>query len=197
MLQFLDHSFEFDVSFSSRDRSNALYFVLHVLLCFYLNGVIFLCIYIYMYMFVCACLYSLCVANTLRPVSELWGIEDQALATKWFSSSSSTKLKTLSICLIKASVLWPIMSYFPYNSLSRITLLKPKDWLVCIYLSLFTFWVIMVSLCYCFNLINEHDVNIYDMMMLSRWWSCDNLGDSGHFPEYLSVRTYSWSDHPG
>jgi hypothetical protein len=26
-----------------------------------------------------------------------------------------------------------------YNSLSRITLLKPKDWLVCIYLSLFTF----------------------------------------------------------
>jgi hypothetical protein len=32
-----------------------------------------------------------------------------------------------------------------YNSPSRITLLKPKDWLVCIYLSLFTFWVIMVS----------------------------------------------------
>jgi hypothetical protein len=25
----------------------------------------------------------------------------------------------------------------------------------------------MVSLCYCFNLINEHDVIIYDMMMLS------------------------------
>jgi hypothetical protein len=25
----------------------------------------------------------------------------------------------------------------------------------------------MVSLCYCFNLINEHDVIIYDTMMLS------------------------------
>jgi hypothetical protein len=28
-----------------------------------------------------------------------------------------------------------------YNSLPRITLLKPKDWLVYIYLPLFTFWV--------------------------------------------------------
>jgi hypothetical protein len=27
------------------------------------------------------------------------------------------------------------------------------------------FWL---ALCYCFNLINEHDVSIYDMMMLSR-----------------------------
>ena len=49
----LNRSFEFDVSFPSRDRSNALYFVLHVLLCFYLNGVMFLCIY----MFVCLCLF--------------------------------------------------------------------------------------------------------------------------------------------
>jgi hypothetical protein len=44
-----------------------------------------------------------------------------------------------------------------YNSLSCITLLKLKDWLVCIYLTLvYLFWLIMVSLCYCFNLINEH-----------------------------------------
>jgi hypothetical protein len=86
----------------------------------------------------------------------------------------------------------------PFNSLSRITLLKPKDWLVCIDLILvYLFGLIMVSLCYCFNLINEHDVNIYDMMTLFWWWSCDNLGDSGHFPEYLSVRTCSLSDHPG
>jgi hypothetical protein len=100
--------------------------------------------------------------------------------------------------LVKASVLWSIMSYILYNLLSRITLLKPKDWLVCIYFSLFTFFgLIMVSLCYCFNLINEHDVNIYDTMMLSRWWYCDTLGDLGHFPKYLSVRTCSWSDHPG
>jgi hypothetical protein len=74
----------------------------------------------------------------------------------------------LSNNLVKASVLWPIISYLLCNSLSRITILKPKDWLVYIYLSLFTFRVIMVSLCYCFNLINEHDVIISDTMMLSR-----------------------------
>jgi hypothetical protein len=77
----------------------------------------------------------------------------------------------------------PLTHYVPfiYNTFSHITLFKPKDWLVYIYLSLFTFWVIMVSLCYCFNLINEHDVNIYETMMLSRWWYCDILGGSCHF----------------
>jgi hypothetical protein len=62
-------------------------------------------------LFVCACLYSLCVANRLRSGSKLRGIEDQALATKWYSFTSFTRLKTLSICSVKASVLWPIMSY--------------------------------------------------------------------------------------
>ena len=70
-----------------------------------------------------------------------------------------------------------------YNSLSRITLLKPKDWLVYVSLTLvYLFGLIMVSLCYCFNLINEHDVIIYDAMMLSRLWYCDILGGLGHFP---------------
>jgi vacuolar-type H+-ATPase subunit I/STV1 len=32
----------------------------------------------------------------------------------------------------------------------------------------YLFGLIMVSLCYCFNLINEHDVNIYDTIMLSQ-----------------------------
>ena len=69
-----------------------------------------------------------------------------------------------------------------YNSLSRITLLKPKDWLVCISLTLvYLFGLIMVSLCYCLNLINEHDVIFYDTMMLSRWGSYDSLGGSGCF----------------
>ena len=59
---------------------------------------------------------------------------------------------------------------------------KLKDWLVCIYLILvYLFGLIMVSLCYFFNLINEHDVIIYDTMMLSRWWYCDTLGDLGCF----------------
>jgi hypothetical protein len=61
------------------------------------------------------------------------------------------------------------MSHLLYNSLFRITLLKLKDWLVCIYLTLvYLLGLIMVSLCNCFNLINEHDVIIYDTMMLSR-----------------------------
>jgi hypothetical protein len=70
---------------------------------FYLNGVMFLCIYICL--FVYAYLYSLCVANRLRSVSELRGIDGQASATKRSNSSSSTRLKILSICLVKASVL--------------------------------------------------------------------------------------------
>jgi hypothetical protein len=63
----------------------------------------------------------------------------------------------------------------------------------------YLFGLSWLPFCFCFTLINEHDVNIYDMILLS-WlccWSCDTLGDSGHFPEYLSVRTCSWSDHPG
>jgi hypothetical protein len=75
---------------------------------------------------------------------------------------------------------------------------QPKDWLA-LYLPYpwLPFGLLWLASCYCFTLIDEHDVNIYDTMMLSRWWSCDILGDSGHFPEYLSVRTCSGSDNPG
>jgi hypothetical protein len=83
-----------------------------------------------------------------------------------------------------------------YNLLSRITLLKLKDCLVYIYLILvYLFGLIMVSICYCFNLINEHDVIIYDTMMLSWWASCDYFRGLRLFPEYLSVRTYLGSDN--
>jgi hypothetical protein len=83
-----------------------------------------------------------------------------------------------------------------YNSLSRITLLKLKDWLVYIYVTLvYLSGLIMVSLCYWFNLINEHDVIIYDTMMLSRWGSCDYFRGLRLFPEYLSVRTCLGSDN--
>ena len=51
------HAVEFEISFSSCDRSNALYFVLHVLLCFYLNDVMFLCIH----MFACLCMFVFAV----------------------------------------------------------------------------------------------------------------------------------------
>jgi hypothetical protein len=57
---------------------------------FSLNGVMFLCIYIYIYiytyiyicLFACAYLSSLSVATRSRFVSELQGIDNQALATK-------------------------------------------------------------------------------------------------------------------
>jgi hypothetical protein len=55
----------------------------------------------------------------------------------------------------------------------------------------------MVSLCYCLNLINEHDVIFYDTMMLSRWDPCDYFKGLRLFPERLSVRTYLGSDNPG
>jgi hypothetical protein len=85
-----------------------------------------------------------------------------------------------------------------YNSQSHITLLKLKDWLIYIYLTLvYLFGLIMVSLCYCLNLINEHDVIIYDMMMLSRWGSCDYFRGLRLFPECLSIRTCLGSDNPG
>ena len=75
---------------------------------------------------------------------------------------------------------------------------QPKDWLA-LYLPCpwLPFGLLRLASCYCFTLINEHDVKIYDTMMLSQWWYCDTLGGSGLFPEYLSVRTCSWSDHPG
>jgi hypothetical protein len=152
----------------------------------------FLC----MYKFVCVCLY-LCIANRLRPVSELRGIEDQASATKSSSSSSPRGLKT------RASVWWRQVSS---DLLCPIFFIihcpayhdQPKDWLA-LYLPCpwLPFGLLWLASCYCFTLINKHDVNIYDTMMLSRWWSSVTLGDSGCCPEYLSVRTCSLSDHPG
>jgi hypothetical protein len=75
---------------------------------------------------------------------------------------------------------------------------QPKDWLA-LYLTCpwLPFGLLWLASCYCFTLINEHDVNTYHTMILSQWWSCVILGDSGHFPEYLSVSTCSGSDNPG
>jgi hypothetical protein len=66
---------------------------------------------------------------------------------------------------------------------------QPKDWLA-LYLTCpwLPFGLLWLALCYCFNLINEHDVTIDDTMMLSRWWSCDTLGDSGHFVSWVPLR---------
>jgi hypothetical protein len=61
---------------------------------------------------------------------------------------------------------------------------QPKDWLAfylpCPWLPFGLLWL---DSCYCFTLINEHDVNTYDTM-LSLWlwcWTGDTLGGSSGF----------------
>jgi hypothetical protein len=136
-------------------------------------------------LFACACLSSFRVATRSQFVSKLRGIDDQALATKWSGSSSSTRLKTLSICLVKASILWPIISHLLYNSSTQPAYHdQPKD-LLALYLPCpwLPFGLLWLASCYCFTLINEHDVNTYDTM-LSLWlwcWTGDTLGGSSGF----------------
>jgi hypothetical protein len=155
----------------------------------------FLCLYICL--FACACSSSLRVAIRSRFVSKLRGIDVQALATKWSNSLSYMRLKILSICLVKASVLWPIMSYLLIIHCPALLNWNLRIDKLSIYLSLFTLWVIMVSFMLLLYFNQWTWCEYYDTMMLSWRWYCDTLGDSGHFPEYLSVRTCSWSDHPG
>jgi hypothetical protein len=130
---------------------------------------------IYICLFACTCSSLLRVAIRSRFVSELRGTDGQASATMWSDSSSFTKLKTLSIYLVKSSVLWPIMSYILIIHCPHY-LIKPKDWLA-LYLPYpwLPFGILWLAFCYCFTLINEHDKNIYDTMMLSWlwWWTCD------------------------
>jgi hypothetical protein len=66
---------------------------------------IYIYIYIYICLFACACSSSLRDAIRSDSFPSFEEIDGQALATKWSGSSSSTKLKTMSICLVKASVL--------------------------------------------------------------------------------------------
>jgi hypothetical protein len=157
----------------------------------------FLCICICL--FACAGLSSLHVATRSWFVSKLRGIDDQALATKWSGSSSSTRLKTLSICLVKASVLWPLCPiYFIIDC--PVYYEQPKDFLA-FYLPCpwFIFWVTMVSymLALYFNQWTWWDT----MMILWFYSGYDDIlvafRGLGRFPEYLSVRTYSLRDHPG
>jgi hypothetical protein len=150
------------------------------------------------YTFACACLYSLHVANRLRSISELRGIDCQASTTKRSNSSSSTRLKILSICLVKASVLWPIMSHLLYNSSTRISwpILGLTSFVFT--LSLITFWVTMVSfmLLLYFNQWTWCEHLWYDvviMIMMLDWWYFMGLE---RFLECLSARTCSLDDCP-
>jgi hypothetical protein len=96
--------------------------MLHIFITFYLVWCnVLMHIYIYICLFVCAYLYLLCVANRSRFVSELRGIDGQALATKGFSSSSSTKFEDTEHLFGEGKC--PLTHYvsFTFNSASRIT----------------------------------------------------------------------------
>jgi hypothetical protein len=141
----------------------------------------FLCICICL--FACACSSSRRVAIRARFVSELRGIDGQASATKWPSSLSSTRLKILSICLVKEVSSDPLcLIYFIIHCLAYYE--QPKDWLAfylpCPWLPFGLLWL---DSCYCYTLINEHDVNTYDTMLpLLLWcWTGDTLGGSSGF----------------
>jgi hypothetical protein len=79
----------------------------------------FLCIYLCL--LVCVCLYSLCVANRLRSVFELQGIEDQASTTKRSKLSEFYEIEDPEHLFGGGKC--PLTHYviFTYNSLSRIT----------------------------------------------------------------------------
>jgi hypothetical protein len=142
----------------------------------------FLC----MYMFAYACSYSLRVANRLRSIPELREINDQDLVNHW---SRNQVLRVLQSWTPWASVWWRQVSS---NLLSPIYFIihqptyhdQPKDWLA-LYLPCpwLPFGLLWLDSCYCFTLINEHDVNTYDMM-LSLWlwcWTGDTLGGLSGF----------------
>jgi hypothetical protein len=149
----------------------------------------------------CVCLYLLRVASRSWAILELLGIDDQTSTTKWSGSSSYIRLKTLSICLVKASVLWgsdplcPIYFIIHYPAYYE----QPKDWLAFdLPYPWVSFGLLWLASCYCFNLINEHDE--------IQWWYYDfilyrmiylwHFRGLEWFLECLSVRTCSLDDHP-
>jgi hypothetical protein len=163
---------------------------------FYLNDVIFLCIY----MFVCLCLFLFTVCRELIATrfrasrKQRSSVGDHVIQFFEFHEIDLPEQH-----LVKASVLWPIMSHLLYNS-STAYHDQLKDWLA-LYLPhpWLPFGLVWLASCYCFTLINEHDEIqwwyygfILDMMIYL--WHLRGLG---LFPEYLSVRTCSLRDHPG
>jgi hypothetical protein len=150
-----------------------------VLIIFYLVW----CNVLMKYMFVCACLYSLRVVNRLRSISELRGIDSQAWRPR------DRTLRVLRGWRSWASVWWRQVSSDPLYPIYFIIYCpayyeQPKDWLA---FSLPYPWLpvgfLWLDSCYCFTLINEHDMNTYDMM-LSLWlwcWAGDTLGGSSGF----------------
>jgi hypothetical protein len=160
------------------EASYILYYIF--LSCFPLHGVMFL----RKYMFACACLYLSCVANRLRSISEPQGIEDRAwwpsdlvrgVLRDWRPWASIWWRQVFSdpLCPIYFIIHCPAY-YDQHKDLLAFYLSSP--WL--------PFGLLWLDSCYCFTLINEHDVmNTYDTI-LSLWlwcWTGDTLGGSSSF----------------
>jgi hypothetical protein len=139
-------------------------------------------------MHICVCLLvSVCLRSALRlecdpsPSFEgskikCWRPCDQALWVLWgWRSWASVWWRQVS-----SDPLCPI--YFIIHCHAYYE--QPKDWLA-FYLPgpWLPFGLLWLDSCYCFTLINEHDVNTYDTM-LSLWlwcWTGDTLGGSSSF----------------
>jgi hypothetical protein len=139
--------------------------------------------HIYIYLFACTGSSSLRIAIRSRIVYGLRGIDNQA----WRPSDRT--LQVLRDWRSWASVWWRQVSsdllcpiYFIIHCLAYYE--QPNDWLA-FYLPSpwLPFGLLWLDSCYCFTLINEHDVNTYDTM-LSLWlwcWTGDTLGGSSGF----------------
>ena len=152
----------------------------------------FLCICICL--FACACSSSLRVAIRSRFVSELQGIDDQA----WRPSDQTLRL--LRDQRPWASAWWRQVSSDPLCPIYFIIHCpayyeQPKDWLAFyLHCPWLTFGLLWLDSCYCFTLINEHDVNTYDTMLLLRlWcWTGDTLGGSSGFSSASPYGPIRW-----
>jgi hypothetical protein len=130
------------------------------------------CSYTCICLFVCSCLYSLCVANRLRPFSELRGIKDWAPATKRSKLNEFYEVEYPEHLLGEGKC--PLTYLCPIHSLIHLPYFTviPKDWLafvIHVLVYLFRLDYYCLTLCYFSTLINEHDEDYqwYDVSLLS------------------------------
>jgi hypothetical protein len=153
-------------------------------------------------LFACACSSSLRVANILRSVPELRGIDDNDLVNHW---SRDQALRILQGWRSWASVWWRQVSSDPLCPIYFIIHCpayyeQPKNWLAfylpCPWLPFGLLWLDS-SYCFYFNQWTWCEHLWYDIviiiMMLDLWY----FRGFERFLECLSVRTCSLDDRPG
>jgi hypothetical protein len=161
----------------------------------------FLCIYIYIY--VCFLFVPVCIRCASRIDCDLLLSFAGSKIKRW--RPSDLVVRNLQSWRLWASVWWRQVSSDPlcliYFIIHRPAYYEqPKAWLAfylpCPWLPFGLLWL---DSCYCFTLINEHDVNTYDTMLSLWlwWWYLWPLRGLELFLECLSVRTCSLDDRPG